>query len=113
MPVPDEDAFVYLLQTTKAMRSTIWFMYTMLCNSWTRWCHIDVCRCEVSGGAGQEWPTEVCEMWRFFSCSRILKLMGFMALHSDVLAVKQRDPCKQRDGIGRQHVLDMLQSMNE
>ena len=70
-------------------------------------------RCEVSGGAGQEWPTEVCEMWRFFSSSRILKLMGFMALHSDVLAVKQWDPCKQHDGVDRQHVLEMLQSMNE
>lgn len=52
-------------------------------------------------------------MWRFFTSSRILKLMGFMALHADVLAVKQWDPCKQRDGIGSQHVLDMLQSMNE
>ena len=70
-------------------------------------------RCHVSGGAGQDWQVEVCEVWRHFSSSRILKLMGFTALHTDVLAVKSWDPSQQQDNLARQQVSQMLQSMNE
>ena len=67
----------------------------------------------MSGGAGQEWQVEVSEIWRFFEGPHILKLMGFTALHPDVLAVKQWDPCTQLTNLACQQVDALLQTMNE